>query len=571
MPPKERTLYFLGLLLALGLLVPDHFLPWPAFRHDVLVGIAFLPFICQSIFKQIKIPKEGVFLLIFSAIPLLQMITGKIVFSGDGWISWLYLSAAALTLIAAFNLINRSSSRNPLEELSPVIAAVLSAAVASVGILLIQWLNLEILPELAASLPSSARPSANLAQPNQLATILLIGLACTSFFFENKKLNSCSAFCLSMLLLFGLALTQSRAVFLALIFICVMYVGLRKRAKLRMRQEAVLVLAAFFTTTILLLPWLNELLLLKNAASLATRTSKDVRVDLWLSMIDAVTRAPWSGYGWGQISMAQQAVALDHPATYGFFDSAHNIFLDIALWAGLPVAAIAAVFLIFWFKRQITACRDALSWSILLAVGVVFCHAMVEYPLAYAYILLPTCLFMGALSKTGADFSRKRIDGGALSSSIFVAVSAATLTIFFAISTEYIRFENGWRALRLAAADIGPKGEGSTGFKPLLLTQLREYAEFYQIEPKRGMSEEEVFRMSQIARRFGQQSVLTRYAVAAALNGRPEESAKSLAVLCKTQWPRVCNQAIDRWRAIARDPAYPEFRQVALPLFSENR
>jgi hypothetical protein len=565
MQRKEHTIYFLGIFLALGFLSPDQFLPWPAFRHDVVIGIAFLPFICQLLGKTIKIPREGFFLLFLSAIPLLQMVTGEIIFSGDGWLSWLYLSAAALTMIAGFNCFNSSPAKNPLQGLLPVVTALLSTAVVSVCISLVQWLNLELLPELILSIPSDARPSANLAQPNQLATLLLIGLACVSFLFECRKLVAWSAVLLSMFLLFGIAMTQSRTAFLALIFVGVSYWGLRQRAKLTTTSGSILFLAAFFILAILLLPWFNEMLLLKKPVSMVERTTKDVRVHLWISMMDAIARAPWSGYGWGQIPAAQQAVALDHPATYAYFDSSHNIFLDVALWAGVPVALTCAAGLLFWFKLQIATCRDPLSWSMLLAVGVVFCHAMVEYPLAYAYILLPTSLFMGALSSKRFPLLDKKKSARVLSSSLFFALSATTLTAFVVISVEYIKFENNWRALRLTAAGLGPQVADSVGFKPFFLTQLSAYADFYQLEPDRGLSERQIGQMGQVAQRFGQQSIFIRYAVATALNGRPEESARSLAMLCKTQRPRVCKQAIDNWRAISRDSAYPELKQVVLP------
>ena len=53
-----------------------------------------------------------------------------------------------------------------------------------------------------------------------------------------------------------------------------------------------------------------------------------------MSMIDAIGRSPWAGYGWGQIGVAQTATALDYPATHEFFDSSHNLLIDLALWAG---------------------------------------------------------------------------------------------------------------------------------------------------------------------------------------------------------------------------------------------
>lgn len=564
---KERAVYFLSFMLALSFLVPDNFLPWPAFRHDVVVGVGLAPLLFCLAWKRIEIPKEGALLMAFSIFPLLQIATGKILFSGDGWISWLYLSSAALALIAGSNLVRGSNSTAPLEEIEPLIVALVFAAIISVGISLAQWVGLELSTQFIASLPSGSRPSANIGQPNQLATLLLIGLAGIYFLFENKKLHASLAICASIFLLLGLAITRSRTVFLSLVFVWIFYFGFRHQAKLQLSKKSLLFLTGLFVLFSLLLPLLEEFLFLKNSASMVERTAKDVRFDLWLSMIDAIFRAPWAGYGWGQIPIAQQIVALDHPATYAFFDSAHNIFLDIAISAGLPVALIFAGFLFAWVRRQLTACRDPLVWSILLAVGMVFCHAMVEYPLAYAYILIPISFFMGAL---GPQKSENHANSGArsyFSNFLFSILCAISLAGFFAISVEYIKFESEWRQIRFAIAGLASKNTMPAIHKSVFLSQLDSYAGFYKINPDRGMSEGEIDEMRKVSMRFGNPAVLMRYAVANALNGRGEAAANSLALICKTQPPRVCKQMIGRWQSISVDPAYSELKKISLPDF----
>lgn len=562
-------MYFLGAMLALGLLIPDHFLPWPSFRHDVLVGIGFSPLIICTAWGKVSIPKVAFFPIFLSMVPLFQIAVGQVEFSGDGWISWLYILSAALSMISATNLVGRSTLKNPLQELQPIVIALVGAAILSVGVSLAQWLKLDLFPEFVSATSNDLRFGANLAQPNQFATLLLIGLAGNIFLFENKALSKFPGILLAVFLLFGLVLTQSRMIFLAFLFASALYFGLQRQACIRVSRKAILLFAGFFFLASIAWPLINDVLLLRVPVSMLERTTTDVRLNLWIGMIEAISRSPWFGYGWGQVSVAQQAVALEYPPSYAVFESAHNIFLDIAICAGLPMALAFSLWLFLWFKRQITNCRDPLSFSILLAVGVIFCHAMVEYPLAYAYILLPTCFFMGALSRREI-FAANGKAVGIFVPTIFAGASVVALAGFIIVTCEYIRFEDDWRRLRFSLAKIGTPQEFDH-FRPKFLTQLREYAEFAKTKPERNMAERKLLWMKKISERFGQPSVLTKYAVAAALNGKPEAAAQSIKLVCKTQLPRICNQVVNDWEAVSLDPNYPELSAVDVATFAAKR
>lgn len=92
------------------------------------------------------------------------------------------------------------------------------AALISVWLALYQW-TLQPSNIWIADLPPNARPFANLAQPNQLATLLSMGLAAVLFFYEKHTLHRISSSLLALLLLFGIALTQSRTPWLMAIFL----------------------------------------------------------------------------------------------------------------------------------------------------------------------------------------------------------------------------------------------------------------------------------------------------------------------------------------------------------------
>ena len=112
------------------------------------------------------------------------------------------------------------------------------------------------------------------------------------------------------------------------------------------------------------------------------------RWDAWILFIDAISQRPWFGYGFNQSALAQMEVAVNHPNLFGVFTFAHNIFLDLIIWCGIPIGIALIGFIILWlFKNlnQVSNPENALLMMMLLVVGN---HAMFEMPLYYAYFLL---------------------------------------------------------------------------------------------------------------------------------------------------------------------------------------
>src|SRR5690554_6577144 len=108
----------------------------------------------------------------------------------------------------------------PLSIAQWLAGVILISASLSTWIAIKQWLLLSG-SIWVADLPVAGRPFANLAQPNNLATLLGMGLASVIYFYERRKLNGISSGSLAAFLLFGIVLTQSRTPWLAAIAICV--------------------------------------------------------------------------------------------------------------------------------------------------------------------------------------------------------------------------------------------------------------------------------------------------------------------------------------------------------------
>ena len=124
-------------------------------------------------------------------VPLFQFGAGLVYYAGDFWI----FSGALL----GFGLAVASGSmlqRKGTSVTDAVATGALCASIVSVGIQLWQWLGLSGTSEFSGlglwlmNLPSGARPFANLAQPNQLSTLLLWGLASVWWIFVRRRISS---------------------------------------------------------------------------------------------------------------------------------------------------------------------------------------------------------------------------------------------------------------------------------------------------------------------------------------------------------------------------------------------
>jgi hypothetical protein len=560
---KVRALVFLSVALMLAYLVPNHYVPWLAFHQELLAAVAFTPLIIWGLITVKKVPLIVIGALLLSTIPLIQLLAGQIYFAGDGWVSWLYIFGFALTVLAGSALGSSCSGKFELERaFLPIFLGILFAALISVGIAIHQWLDLQILNLMVVDLRPGARPYANLAQANQLSTLLLLGSVSLVFLYESDRIGGLTASAASCLLIFGLAMTQSRTVLLSTVVIWAALATMKHKLRLKTSWLFLAVATGLFTVCSVLWPQLNETLLLTTSSSLEGRFGQDLRLTLWISMFDALGRSLWFGYGWNQVSVAQQAIALDHPATYWYFNSSHNIFLDLAIWAGLPLSLMVFGGLTWWFVQRVRYCETPFAWCLLLAISFVFCHAMVEFPLSYAYFLLPVGLMMGALEHVMPDVKKAENSFTAWFPFRVLGAAAGAMALTFVV-IDYFPIEQQWRDIRFSQVGI-EAAPVKRSERTYLLTQLSEDVRFATIPAGRAMPPDQLEWMGKVSERFAWAASSFKYAQALALNGKPDVAATVLSKLCKIQPPSSCQAAIKEWERLAAEE-YPELRSVAMP------
>lgn len=257
--------------------------------------------------------------------------------------------------------------------------------------------------------------------------------------------------------------------------------------------------------------------------------------------------------------MAQWRVFEDHPAAGRLMANSHNLVLDLMVWNGVPLGLAIAGFFAVWLWRQVRLARDAVQGLVLLAVAGVGLHAMLEYPLNYAYFLLPTGLLMGLLEAAAPVGRRLHWPRFA-----FGGLAAAAAALLAWVTVEYVEVEANTRVLSFELARIGTGRVQSQAPDLVVLTQWREYLRFARVEPHPGMAPDELAWMATVTERYPFSNALLRLAQAQALNGQAPAAQRTLHNLCALHNAARCKGALREWRELTRTQ-HPQLAAVPLP------
>lgn len=535
-PASDFWLCVFTVVLSLTWILPNHYPPWGSFHSDALIAVSFL---VMSAFLTIRTnrPVQLNFLtLIIASLILvlcLQLAFGIFSFNGQFWISFAYLLGFFLAIVTGQEWLES------YEKLSIALFAAFGlSAVFSVNLQLQTWLKLidTGIFDLWSMGLSGERPYANLGQPNQLGTLLLWGLLASGWAFINLKIRGSVAILMACFLLVGIALTQSRTAWLGLTFIVATTWFWKRLWPSKRAPWVVTALFIFFWFCPSLLKSLEEILFLSTGATFFRgELQGDLRLTAWRLFINAALERPWFGYGLTEVGQAQLAVSADFSPLFSTFGHSHNLFLDLVLWLGIPLGLLFSGVLIWWFLSCIKLVSNPKDAILLMLLGVIGIHAMLELPLHYAYFLLPTGLVMGVLNQRLGIKPVLIIPRWTL-----VVVWVAAALMLTGIIRDYFRIEASFQAARFELARIGtlPVGEPPD---VLLLTQLRERITYMRYEAKSGMTPEELDWVDKVVKAYPGGGMAYKAAKAFALNNRPEEAQEWLKKICKISSPEECD------------------------------
>ena len=492
-----------------------------------------------------------------AATAVVQTGSGKIYFWGDAWMAVLYLFAFLAAVLVGYRLRSQQSEQTN-HGLEPWAIATAMAAIVSVGIATVQWtlaLNLGIW---MVDLAPWQRPSANVGQPNHFSTICFLGLTSLGYLHQRRCIGVSGFWLGAAWMMVGIVLSGSRTGWLQVVLLAGFMWVLADRSTVALPRRAFLALLLLLCGIAALWPSLSDALLLSEVRSAESTVSSGTRPQHWASMIEALAQQPWTGYGWQQVSAAQFQVAADRPWVGEFIEHSHNLVLDLLIWNGIPIGLVLVAMVGWWFVTRWGACRDGQTAWLLAGASGLLVHALLEYPLDYAYFLIPFGLLIGAIDQGRQDAADVRIG--------LPAVRLAGVVFVFALlatGREVAEAEQSFRVLRLEAARIGVDSIQSPEPDLRLLTQLLAFQRFVRREAKPNMTSEELDEMRKVAERFGQASVLFRYALATGLNGDPSKAARTLEGLCRMHTRQNCLEAVDAWHQAQRQ--YPALQAVAAP------
>ena len=301
------------------------------------------------------------------------------------------------------------SGRDPQRVVDTVAAGWFTAALISAVIALLQYFSLEgpLYPWVNSS--ANARAFGNLRQPNQLATLLLIGLLALRALEQRGWVGGRWAAWLGTLLLVALAATVSRIGLVELLAAAAVIAWWERGARRASWRVGLAVL--LYAVAALLLPLLAQWGKVPSGQDMVERLREGdslcgSRVALWHNVLHLIALKPWTGWGWGELAWAHYTTLYDGVRFCYILDNAHNLPLHLAVTLGVPLAlaACAALAWLLWRGapwREPDPARQ-LAWGVLMVIGL---HSAVEYPLWYGPFQIAALISVWLLWRTRAAAS----------------------------------------------------------------------------------------------------------------------------------------------------------------------
>jgi len=239
------------------------------------------------------------------------------------------------------------------------------------------------------------RAMGNLRQPNHLSSLLMWASVAVVGLLLLRRLALGWAAALLAGMVFGVVLTASRTGGLSVGLLALW--GLLDRRLPRQARGLLLAAPLIYAAS-----WwgLSHWATLTQAAfggeqRLAEADISGSRFGIWANTWTLITQQPLAGVGFGNFNLAWTLTPFPGRPV-AFFDHSHNLPLQLAAELGVPLAALLMA-LLLWalvqgWRRALQ--HDDHGWGAaqrvaLMMVLMIALHSMLEYPLWYAYFLLP--------------------------------------------------------------------------------------------------------------------------------------------------------------------------------------
>lgn len=516
-----------SIFLIFSWLSPFHTYPWVTFSSELASFGAALAIVTLFLTKEIKIPRPQIFMLGIVLLPLLQFCSGLIVDLSVAFLSFAYLFTFWLMMLCGYNLSLQAENREKLMigfSLVVLIAGLLSSFMA-----VVQWLNLESYIYGIMGLRGN-RPYANFGQPNNLSTFLVMALMGGLYLYEKRKASLWLLIPSSLILLFTITLTQSRTAWIVCIFFFFYWIYKQHKNNPRFNFPKLLLWTLlYFVIAGYLLPYLTQFMSsnldtgVAHTASIVQRAgSGHERLGMWMQILHAIAERPWFGYGWNQTSIAV-VESIEFNTVQVWFNSAHNIILDLLIWNGVPLGVLIIGYLSLWLLWLNKTAKDSTSIIAIMMVCAILIHAMLEFPQRYAYFLLPMGFLLGLIQA-----QTPQLKGITIQKNVVRCVWLISVIVLLLIWRDYKLFQDN---SRLIFKGKQPTEEILGSSRILLLTQFQKRLDWIALDPKTRFSEAQLSEFAEMVKNKATPYNLKKFAQVLFYNQQNKEAEKYLYIL----------------------------------------
>lgn len=520
-------LFLAAILLGFAWLSPFHYSPWVMFSSEVSTFGAGLCVLAALIQQNIKIPRAQLLLLPFTLIPIVQWGFGLVFDLSTALLSSFYLLGFWFMVLAGYNLSLEQQKRDQIFSGFSLLVMIVSVATSFIAIC--QWLNIESHFVHMLHLIGN-RPYGNFGQPNNMATFLIVGLLGCLYLYEKNKVTVWLLLPSALIILFTIALSQSRTSWIVFPFLLIYWVIKQFRKQKRFGFiQGLLWCVGFFVIAGVILPFATSLIEawssadVTEASTLVERASSGyLRFNIWSQMLLAVQQHPWLGYGWNQTSVAQMTVYHAFP-TGEWTTSAHNVLLDLIIWNGIALGTVIIAYFACWFLWLNQQAKETISIIAIMMVCTVLIHAMLEFPQRYAYFLL-TCGFLLGIVQAQVPV----LKGVVLNKHLLRLIWTVSLLLIIAILRDYnVYVLNS----DLLFSNKRPNAEFMGSRNILVLTQFDKRLKWIELNPQIVLSEADLVEWENFVKNKPTPYNLRKYAKLLAYNGKVEQAQQQIFIL----------------------------------------
>ncbi len=540
--------------------IADHFPPWTAFHTEAPAFIASmlaLTAIWRWDGRRIKLPAVVLLVAALVLIAWLQWAKGLVSYAGDALVTSIYLVTLAAGWLFGYQRVATGQKTSLIEWICGFLLAV--SLLTSFQIFA-QWLQIEgAFWGWVLDAPLARKPYANVGQPNQAATTLLMGTA--AILMQRGRIGYPVMWCALLMLGLAMTVTQSRTALLAATTMVVLFSFFyRPDARELLTRTSVLLWLLFIYAAawgFQNLEWTST----KAGIGVGNMVAPGSRYLIWSQLMAGLIERPLEGFGWLQIATAQQLGSLIIPGSEQT-NYAHNIVLDLFLVLGLPLGGMVLGIGAIWWWRRVAKIQGSSNAMQAFFISLPFLvHSMLEFPHAYAYFLFVVGMVLGALDawtegrNPWALSIPKWMLGG------FIIGWSGLLA---ATGYEYVLAEEDFRVNRFENRRLG---ETPSDYHPpnlVLLTQLDDVLQAMRLRAKPGMKPEELAILVRISARYSWAPLQFRTALSLALNDRPDEAVLQLRII-KAMFPKaIYVEAKENFLRLQLEQ-YPELVSVEFP------